>query len=89
MHAFRVYVDLLKRDGANRILLTTEGTRQDLQRTGVTLQEGMVLQVYSDDMGENGQRDDLVAEGIVRRDDTHSRWVLELDEASLRHESTA
>jgi hypothetical protein len=45
------------------------------------------LSVYSDDLGEDGSRDDLLAEGLVHSDPANNRWVLEIDESTVRHAS--
>ena len=51
--------------GVTRIYLSTRGTRISLARQGIHLGEGMILHMYSDDADVNGQRDDLVFEGVV------------------------
>jgi hypothetical protein len=83
----RVYVDFSKRDGSKRLLLTTVGTREDLQRYKIDLQEGMILSVYSDDAGANGKTDNLLADGVVHYDAENSRWVLDIDWGRISHES--
>ena len=83
----RVYVDYMKRDDANRILLSTLGTQQDLERLGLTLAEGMKLSVYSDDADEDGVEIQLVAEGVVAYDRENGRWVLTVDDSTLRHQA--
>ena len=77
----------MKIDQQRRVLLTTRGTIEDLAKLGVELREGLRLPVYSDDADEFGNRDDLLAEGIVRRDEENSRWTLELDWTGIRHAS--
>ena len=83
----RIYVDFMKTDDEGRLLLTCIGTRRDLEAQGILLSEGVVLHVYSDDLDEHGNRDDLVAEGIVRRDSVGGQWVLELDRKAIRSAS--
>ena len=75
----RIFVDFMKTDDKRRLLLTTVGTRQDLTKYGIELRDGLVLSVYSDDLDAKGNRDDLIADGIVRFDAEQQRWVLEID----------
>lgn len=77
----------MKTDDLRRVVLTTLGTHQDLAKYGITLQEGMSLDVYSDDADDKGQPDNLVASGAVRYDQARSRWTLEIDDKGVRHES--
>lgn len=83
----RVWVDFMKTDSEHRLLLTTRGTIEDLKKLGIEPQEGLRLQVYSDDAGDQGNRDDLLADGIVHRDEEHDRWVLEIDWDAIKHTS--
>ena len=57
----------------------------------VTLAEGMQVTAFEENY-EDGQRDDLIASGIVERAPEWlqcrgSRWVLRFDENRVRHES--
>lgn len=83
----RIYVDFMKTDDEGRLLLTCIGTRRDLDTQGIQLREGLVVSVYSDDLDEHGNRDDLVAEGTARFDAANHRWVLEIDRAAIRNAS--
>lgn len=70
----RIWVDFMKTDAERRLILTTSGTVEDLQRLGIRLHEGLTLEVYSDDADNQGIRDDLLAEGIVHQDE-QDRWL--------------
>ena len=83
----RIYVDFLKTDGSRRLLLTPLGTQEDLQRLGIELAEGLRLRLYSDDIDDGGNRDDLVVDGIAHFDAENNRWVLIIDWDAIRHES--
>lgn len=83
----RIYVDFMKTDDQGRLLLTCIGTRRDLETQGVQLQDGLLLHVYSDDLDKDGNRDDLVADGIVRFDSDNRRWVLEIDRNGIQNAS--
>ena len=64
----KIYADFQNLDDANRLRLTCAGTLQDLERQGVHLQEGLVLTFYTDDADDQGQPDELRAEGVVHYD---------------------
>ncbi len=83
----RIWVDFMKTDAQRRLILTTLGTIEDLKKQGIDLHEGLRLEVYSDDADDRGNRDDLLAEGIVYRDKEQDRWVLEIDWNAIRHAS--
>lgn len=58
----------------------------------VTLREGMIVTAYDDDIDENGEKDDLIATGVVEPSPEPlacqgSRWILRIDENGVRHES--
>jgi hypothetical protein len=85
MESPRIYVDLLKTDAKGRIWLTTVGTQEDLGRHGINLEEGMILHLYTDDLNAEGQRDDLVMDGVARFDARAQAWVAEIDREAIRH----
>jgi hypothetical protein len=58
----------------------------------VTLRTGMVLTAFDEDADEHGNRDDLIASGIVEPSPpwlrcNGSRWTLRIDQHGVRHES--
>jgi hypothetical protein len=61
----RVYADFQNLDDENRLRLTCAGTRRDQERQGIKLHEGMTLTLYTDDARDDGQPDELWAEGVV------------------------
>ena len=77
----------MKTDSKRRLVLTTRGTLDDLKKNGLELRDGLALSVYSDDLGDHGQSDNLLADGVVRYDGDAERWVLELDWNAVKHES--
>src|SRR2546425_7708920 len=83
----KVYADFQNLDDANRLRLTCAGTLQDLARQGIQLQEGLVLTFYSDDADDQGQPDELRAEGVVHYDEDRQCWVATIDWTAIRHAS--
>lgn len=69
----RVFADFNNADPLGRVRLNTDGAREDIQRNGIVLTNGIQVTLYD---GE------LVTVGIVQHDD-HEGWVAEIDWASL------
>lgn len=64
------------------LILETLGVHWDLERLGLRVHEGMRLRAFDDDVDDNGQRDNLIAEGIVERwaeSRSGVHWVLFMD----------
>src|SRR5215831_17619899 len=62
--------------------LETQGVHWDFERLGLKIHEGMRLRVFDNDIDDRGQRDNLIAEGIVERwpkSASNVHWVLLLD----------
>lgn len=51
------------------------------------LREGMRLSFYCDDSDDNGDRGDLVFEGVIHFDSEKNQWYVIVDETSYRHSS--
>jgi hypothetical protein len=81
----RVYADFQNLDDENRLRLTCAGTRRDLERQGIELREGMALTLYTDDADDEGQPDELWAEGVVHYDAAGKCWVATIDWNAIRH----
>jgi hypothetical protein len=67
-------------------------TSTDEHGAKVTLRAGMKLTAFDQDVDEQGNRDDLIASGIVEASPewlrcNGSRWVLRIGENGVRHES--
>jgi len=74
------------------LCLSHEDTCEDVARNLVTLRTGMVLTAFDEDSDENGNRDDLIASGIVEPSPqwlrcNGSRWALRIGQHGVRHES--
>jgi hypothetical protein len=82
-----IFVDFQKTDEIGRLRLNTIGARSDIERLGLTLFEGLQVKVYNDDTDDDGNEDNLIANGIIRRNATTGEWVVEVDRAAVQHES--
>ncbi len=86
----RVYADLNKWEeveGQFRVILTTRGTFQDLQKYGITLAEGLVLDFWMDDGDADGNPDALYFRGAVHYDEREIRWVAAVNPDEVSHAS--
>jgi len=83
----RVYADFQNLDDENRLSLTCAGTRRDLERQALELSEGMALMLYSDDATDDGQADELLADGVVHFNQAENCWVAAIDWQAIRHAS--
>lgn len=78
--------------GGSILCLSHSDTCLDSEGNSVELRAGMALTAYDQDSDENGNRDDLLASGIVEPPPEWlacrgSRWILRIDEHGVRHES--
>lgn len=65
MSKARIYVDFNELVTDNIVLLSKNDTKADSQGNIITFYEGMPVSIYSEDISDNGQVDNLVAEGIA------------------------
>lgn len=83
----RVYADFHNADAHGRLRLNCVGTNEDLARQAITLHDGMALTLYSDDLDQNGQLDELLADGIVSFSEEENCWVATIDRSGIHHAS--
>jgi hypothetical protein len=74
------------------LCLSHKDTSEDADGNLITLQAGMALTAFDEDADEHGNRDDLIASGIVEPSPKSlrclgSRWVLRIDRNGVRHQS--
>lgn len=85
----RIYGDFNKWSGDGQswwLILTCRGTFDDLARLDLQLSEGLVLTFYSDDGDEQGNPDDLEADGHCHFDAEKNYWIGIID-SPTRHAS--
>jgi hypothetical protein len=83
----KVYADFQNLDDSNRLRLTCAGTREDLERQGIQLREGLVLTFAMDDADDEGRPDELRVQGVVHFNAEERCWVAAIDWSALRHAS--
>ena len=74
------------------LCLSHKDTCEDSEGNLVALTAGIVLTAFDEDADDNGNRDDLIASGVVERSPWRlrcrgSRWVLRIDGNGVRHDS--
>lgn len=74
------------------LCLSHRDTAKDEAGNEIALYDGMRAVAYDHDTDEQGLRDDLIANGVVRPSPDWlqckgSRWALYIDENGVRHES--
>jgi hypothetical protein len=82
----RIYADFHKMDEKGRLISICIGTKKDSEKYGIEFQKGMVITFYSDD-ADDGNRDNLLGEGIVSYDVENQYWTATIDWDSVRHVS--
>ena len=65
MDKARIYVDFNEMVDDNTVLLSKEDTKVDSEGNTITFHEGMPVSIYTDDEDENGEKDNLIAEGVA------------------------
>lgn len=81
----KVYADFQNLDDANRLRLTCEGTRRDLERQGITLSEGLNLTFATDDEDDDGHPIELLIDGVAHYDPIEDCWTATVDWEAIRH----
>ena len=68
--------------------LLTRGSYDDLERLGLTVEQaaGIRFTFYTGDADEDGNSDDLLADGIVVRHEKFG-WVAQIEMSTFRHRS--
>lgn len=94
MDKARIYVDFNELVNENTVLLSKNDTTADSDGNIITFYEGMPVSIYSDDVDDNGEEDNLFAEGIAVKIDLSAygnwkniKWCCCIDENGIIHES--
>lgn len=92
MNSPRIYVDFNEMLEDNLVLLSQQDTKQDSSGNIIQLHAGLKVHVYMDDVDQAGQRDNLIADGMVERHPgvgwgMVAKWCCRIDSKGIRHES--
>jgi hypothetical protein len=80
-------IELYPYNPKGRNYFKQRGTLADIERTGLKLQEGLIVHFYCADGDGQNNRDDLLFEGTVHFDSDKDQWYAIIDQNSYRHES--
>lgn len=92
MNRPRFYVDFNELMEVDLVALSRNDNKTTDIGESILLHEGMMIDVYSDDVDDKGEPDNLVASGIVERNSRtgwarHIKWCCRIDSNGIRHES--
>lgn len=90
----RIYVDFNEMIDDTTVLLSAGDSKIDSHGNEIIFFEGMPISIYSEDVNEDGNSDNLVAEGIVIKMDLsqypkwkHVKWCCRIKAQGIVHES--
>jgi hypothetical protein len=88
----RFYVDFNELIEQDLVALAKDDTKITSTGERVVLREGLAIEVYSDDVNDKGEPDNLIASGVVERNSAmgwaaHIKWNCRIDSYGIRHES--
>ena len=75
------------------VLLSQTDIRIDYSGDSITLTEGLRVHIYMEDIGSDGQADNLIADGTAERNINDvswgrvAKWCCRIDARGIRHES--
>lgn len=95
MKESRIYVDFNEMIENDIVLLSNTDFKEDSNGKIVELKVGMKIKIYMDDINVDGEKDDLIAEGIVDLNTfkylypwtTAAKWICRINENGIKHES--
>jgi hypothetical protein len=87
MKLHEIYGDFHNLDDENRIRLTTLGSLSDIARLGIQLRDGLALTITADDADDDGNSDDLMADGVIRYNEKEKCWVAQIDWSKVQNRS--
>jgi hypothetical protein len=87
-----LYVDFNEMIESDLVLLSQADTRLDANGKEVKLHEGLLVDVYTEDVDEHGSPDNLLASGVVEKNlatewSAHVKWLCRIDSRGIRHQS--
>jgi hypothetical protein len=92
MNRPKLYADFNELIESNLVALSKDDTRFALTGDAILLRDGLAIEVYSDDVNDKGEPDNLIASGVVERNSktdwsSHIKWCCRIDSNGIRHES--
>ena len=83
----RIYADFHNADSQGHLRLNCIGTIEDLAQQHIDLIEGLFLTLYSDDLDDQGQLDELRVDGVVSfSDENHNAPTIPMKNGPITDE---
>lgn len=97
MNPARIYVDFNEMVASDLVLLSKTDVKTDSDGNNITLYSGMPVKVYMDDTDASGKQDNLLADGIVEKNDIFkngewtaaARWCCRINKRGIFNQSEA
>lgn len=83
----RLQVDFNEYDRASREIPVPPPSVQALERAGLAIRDGLLVQLYSPDLDDAGKPADLVVEGRLRFDAEVGLWTACVNPETFRHQA--
>jgi len=86
----RLYVDFNEMLEPDLVLLSAGDMKTDSSGTEIHLHQGLSVDIYTDDIDDQGHPDPLIASGVVEANadrgwSRRAKWCCRIDEAGIRH----
>lgn len=90
----RLYVDFNEMLDANLVLLSKCDFKTDSDGQKIWLHDGLKVYLYMEDINDNGEKDNLIAEGVVVKNHHEgwgktAKWCCLINNNGIRHEKDA
>lgn len=92
MKEARIYVDFNDMIEADLVLLSKTDSKEDSQGNRIEFKEGLMVNVYSDDLSSCDEVDNLIADGVVELNTqagwtSEAKWNCRINTAGIYNES--
>lgn len=92
MHLPEIYVDFNEMLAPDLVLLSAEDSKTATTGEQISLRAGLQVAVFMDDFDDEGNRDDLIAFGVVEANTSvgwaeHVKWCCHIDDLGIRRRS--
>lgn len=81
----RVQVDFNEYDRVSKDIPLSRASIEIVERAGIAVRDGLLFQLYSPDLDDEGNPADLVVDGRIRFDAQAGLWMACVNPATFRH----
>ncbi len=88
----QLYVDFNELIESDLVALSASDEKFSPTGEKILLRDGLLIDVYSDDLNDRGEPDNLIASGVVERNSSSGwakeiKWCCRIDAQGIRHQS--